>query len=238
MGSSSAPLAELVLLRHGESAENVARDRALANDALSIDIAGRDCDVPLSALGERQAGALGGALQRCSAAPDIVLVSPYVRTRQTATLLLAGANRTVPVVADERLRERESGVLDRLTRRGIEAAYPDEVRSHDRLGKFYYRPPGGESWVDVILRLRSLWDAMRRDYAGRRVLLVTHNVVVLCMRYIVEGLDEEQLLAIDRAGDVANCGLTRYVADGDALRLAIYNSVTPPQAEPGAAAQT
>lgn len=49
----------LYLVRHGESAGNVARDRAEAAGLPTIDIEGRDVDVPLSALGERQSRALG-----------------------------------------------------------------------------------------------------------------------------------------------------------------------------------
>jgi 2,3-bisphosphoglycerate-dependent phosphoglycerate mutase len=205
----------------------VARDLAIAGEELVINIEGRDTDVPLSALGERQAWALGRALSTGASAPDLMLVSPYRRAQQTATLMLAAAGLTVPTVTDERLREKEFGVLERLTRFGIAQKFPEEAAARRRIGKFYYRPPGGESWVDVILRLRSVWESMRHDYAGRRVVIVAHQVIVLGMRYIVEGLNEEQLLAIDRAGEVANCGVTRYVADGDRMKLVEYNSVTP-----------
>ena len=46
-------------------------------------------------------------------------------------------------VADERLREKEFGCLDRLTRAGITASFPEEARRRADVGKFYYRPPGG-----------------------------------------------------------------------------------------------
>jgi probable phosphoglycerate mutase len=48
---------------------------------------------------------------------------------------------------DERLREKEFGILDRLTRAGIEEQFPDQAEFRRLLGKFYHRPPGGESWV-------------------------------------------------------------------------------------------
>ena len=49
----------LWLVRHGESAGNVARDAAHAIGSENIDIKARDVDVPLSELGERQAAVLG-----------------------------------------------------------------------------------------------------------------------------------------------------------------------------------
>ena len=49
----------LLVVRHGESAGNVARDAAEADGLATIDIVERDMDVPLSPLGERQAAALG-----------------------------------------------------------------------------------------------------------------------------------------------------------------------------------
>ena len=57
----------LYVVRHGESAGNIARDAALEAGHHMIDIDVRDVDVPLSELGERQAIALGrwlGALPR------------------------------------------------------------------------------------------------------------------------------------------------------------------------------
>ena len=45
----------LWIVRHGESAGNVARDRAMAAGAQRIDMVGRDVDVPLSERGEGQA---------------------------------------------------------------------------------------------------------------------------------------------------------------------------------------
>src|SRR3546814_5950653 len=113
----------------------------------------------------------------------------------------------------ERLREKEFGILDGLTFTGIDNTFPDQARFRQLLGKFYHRPPGGESWCDVILRLRSVLDTISLHYAGRRVMIFTHQVVVLCLRYIIDEMDEAQILALDRAGDVANCAITDYRYD-------------------------
>jgi broad specificity phosphatase PhoE len=81
------------------------------------------------------------------------------------------------------------------------------------VGKFYFRPPGGESWCDVILRLRSVLDTITREYRGDRVLIVGHQVIVNCFRYLLERMDEAEILAVDREADVPNCGVTSYRFD-------------------------
>jgi broad specificity phosphatase PhoE len=227
---------QIWIVRHGESAGNVARDAADLAGHARIDIGERDVDVPLSALGEEQAQALAAwfAAKPEAEQPDVIVASPYRRAVQTADAIARQlpARPGFAISTDERLREKEFGILDRLTRRGIEEFHPDQAEFRRILGKFYHRPPAGESWCDVILRLRSMLDTISLHYADRRVLIVAHQVVVLCMRYIIENLSEEQILDIDRQGDVMNCGVTEYVAEtggeaGGGLVLTRYNFVAP-----------
>ena len=224
----------LWIVRHGQSAGNVARDAADAAGLHLIDIAQRDADVPLSDLGREQADSLGRwfAAMPVQDRPEVVLTSPYVRARQTAERVQAagGLSPRPTIIVDERLREREFGVLDRLTTAGIKARHPDLAEMRTSLGKFYFRPPGGESWCDVILRLRSALDTLSLHYAGRRVLIVAHQVVVLCLRYLLEGLTEEEILAIDREADVANCAVTEFGTTTETpgvMTLSRYNFVAP-----------
>ena len=112
------------------------------------------------------------------------------------------------------------------------AAVPDEAAYRVRLGKFYYRPPAGESWCDVILRLRSALDTISLHYGSKRVLIIAHQVVVLCLRYLLENLDEKTVLAIDAEGEVANCSVTEYAfraqqGSSGKLILQRYNFVAP-----------
>ncbi|MDQ6860087.1 MAG: histidine phosphatase family protein [Verrucomicrobiota bacterium] len=201
---------QLWIVRHGESAGNVARREALARGGHEIEIGMRDMDVPLSSLGERQAEAVGYWFRHNTDPPDAILTSPYVRARHTAELLAAAAGWNAPMVQDERLREKEFGIIDALTSAGIVSRHPEQATFRKSLGKFYHRAPGGESWCDVILRLRSVSDSLRLEYSNQRVLVVCHTVVVLCFRYLLEKLTEEQILAIDREHNVANCSITSY----------------------------
>lgn len=159
----------LWIVRHGQSAGNVARDQA-------------EC-------------------------------SPYVRAQDTAQRLLIAAGigkAEVRFICDERLREKEFGILDRLTVLGIAQKYPERAEQRRHVGKFYFRPPGGESWCDVILRLRSAIEMVTREFRRERVLVVAHQVTVNCMRYLIERKSEADILAIDREADVPNCGVTAY----------------------------
>jgi broad specificity phosphatase PhoE len=230
----------LWLVRHGESAGNVARWEAEEAVLERIAIAGRDADVPLSPLGERQSAALGrwfGGLPDAER-PTVIFVSPYRRALQTVERLVAAAGASLagrPVIIDERLREKEFGALNRLTRAGIRTQFPEQALLREQLGKFYYRPPSGESWCDVILRLRSVADQIQLQYAGERVLIVAHQVIVLCFRYLLERMTEAQILEIDRQADVANCAVTSYqrVASGGGsaeMVLRLYNFVVPVEA--------
>jgi len=224
----------LWIVRHGQSAGNVARDLATAQGQHRIPLTIRDVDVPLSDLGREQAASLGKWFAGRGELPEVVLASPYVRARQTAEIFreFGGCEPDEKICLDERLREKEFGVLDGLTTHGIAHLEPQQAEFRKLLGKFYHRPPGGESWCDVIFRLRSLLDTVSLHHGGRRVLIVAHQVVVMCLRYVIEGMGEEQVLAIDRAGDVSNCGVTEYRFDAAAgkdggLVLAAYNVTAP-----------
>ena len=206
---------ELWLLRHGQSLGNVARDRARDEQVETLDIAERDMDVPLSDLGVRQAKAFGRWLGAQERQPEVVLASPYLRAAQTAGIALEAAGLDLRVHLDERLRERELGVLDLLTSHGVATRYPVEAERRRRLGKFYHRPPGGESWVDVPLRIRSLRDSLAREHLDKRVLLVSHEVVIVIWRYLLENLDEAGALALASEHPMPNCSLTRYVTNAD-----------------------
>ena len=224
--------AALVLVRHRESVGNVARDLAESGGEMLIDIAARDMDVPLSELGAEQAAALGAWMARLGdEAPTVVYASPYERAAGTARLALESARLETPLVLDERLREREFGVLDRLTKRGIESRFPEEAEARARVGKFYYRPPGGESWCDVALRVRSVIETVSREHDGERVLIVTHEVVIFVLRYVLERLSEAEVLRLGREQPLANCSVTRYSFvpehDDDRMRLEYFNTVEP-----------
>jgi probable phosphoglycerate mutase len=230
--SNRSEPSSLWLIRHGESAGNVARERAYEQRAAVIDVADRDMDVPLSELGRTQAVAFGRWLRTVPQAelPTVVLSSPYVRAGETARIALSecgGPVAQLRVVLDERLRDRDFGILDRLTGRGIAERHPEQAELRSRFGKFYHRPPGGEAWTDVLLRLRSVYGTLELQHPGENVAIFAHDIVVTCFRYLLEGLTEAQVLELSNTVEIANCSVTSYRFGGPAPELTRFNVVAP-----------
>ncbi len=224
--------ATLRLVRHAESTGNVDADAARRAGQEMWTTQARDPDVDLSPAGRDQAGELGRALAKLPAEeiPTSLWASPFLRARETARLALDGCGTDwsgIGWTVDERLRDRELGVLDRLTGAGIRARYPELAELRMRMGKFYFRPPGGESWVDVGQRLRAVLDDIRDQHQDENVIVFAHDVVVLMFRYILEGLDEAAILEIGRKDPVRNGGMTTYRSNGGRLRLVSYNQLAP-----------
>jgi broad specificity phosphatase PhoE len=214
----------LWLVRHAESEGNLADDRAHDASAERLEITERDPDVPLSPTGREQAATLGEAWRELGPdeRPTRVMCSPYERAMQTALCALEAAGWDLTVERDERLRERDLGLLDGFTSHGVDVRFPEEAERRKRLGKFYYRPPGGESWADVAGRVRAVFER-HRPGDGERLLVITHQAVIMLARYVLEDLTEQQVLEIDREEQIANTAVTTYTASDGPLQLERFN---------------
>ncbi|MGK4582921.1 histidine phosphatase family protein [Kitasatospora sp. HPMI-4] len=220
----------LIATRHGESTANVEFRLAAETGALTVPITTRDADIPLSPHGRGQARELGRWLAQLPAAdrPRAVWCSPYVRTTETARIALTEATGLgaapdgLPVRYDERLRDRELGVLEMLTAAAIEKEHPAEAARRRKMGELYYRPPGGESFLDVALRVRSLLRDLCEEEDGRPVLVVAHDCTVLMLRYVLDRLTEPQLLELCA---VHNCSTSLWRSHCGRLRAEHWNSV-------------
>jgi broad specificity phosphatase PhoE len=210
----------LVLVRHAESLGNVADRDARSRGESRLDLDVRDADVATLPADEQ---------------PTVVLASPYERAAATAAHALSAMDGGLHIGFDERLRERELGIFDGLTGAGIRAEFPHEADRRRYLGKFYYRPPSGESWCDVALRVRSLLRDVEDRYDGERVWIFSHQAVIMSFRLVLEGLGEREILDLDARSPMPNCSMTTYRRGPDgalepeayADATAVQDSVTP-----------
>jgi len=202
---------QLWLVRHGESEANVAAAEAERAGLELIPAVNRDADVPLSPTGRQQAVALGSWIADHSSdgRPTAVWASSYRRAQETIELAMDAAQLALPVRIDERLRDRELGVLDLLTTTGVERRFPEEADRRRWLGKFYYRPPGGESWADVALRIRSFLRDVDLRGDGGCVLIAAHDAVIMLFLYVCGGLNEDDVLRFAQDHVVLNASVTR-----------------------------
>lgn len=146
---------QLVLVRHGRTAANA---KGLLLGRL---------DVPLDAVGERQAVALAAALasSREAGGPPVAAVvsSPLLRARQTAAAL------GLPVVVDERFVELDYGEYDGRPLADV----PAEVWASWRTDPGF-RPPGGETLAQVSSRVVEACEEWSERAAEGVVVVVTH----------------------------------------------------------------
>jgi probable phosphoglycerate mutase len=222
-------VAELILVRHGQSLANVTFPAADAAGLMEAEVSGQDAAVPLTEVGEQQAAAVGRWLAELSPAdrPDVVITSPYLRARETWRIAAAASGLSLPEpTTDDRLVDRLMGDLELMTRAAVAARFPDEAARRAATGEYRYAPPGGESFADMEVRLGAFLSDLNRGRAGKRVVVVAHDAVVLMMRAVIEGLDWDAVLAMEReAGTVRNASISRFVEEGGRLVLDRYNGV-------------
>ncbi|GAA3737743.1 histidine phosphatase family protein [Streptomyces tremellae] len=243
-GRQGPGLGRLSVVRHGESVANAVFARAVATGDAGLVVEGTDARVGLSERGVREARALGRWLAGAGAErPGLAVVSPYVRARQTWEAMAVAAGRAgaeVPAaLVDERLRDREMGVLELLPPPAVAARAPEEAARRERLGEWFYRPPGGESLADVVLRVRDFLTELRADPPCAHVLLVAHDSVAVAVRQVLAGIGAPPAQDVpvpnasvsvwERApagGDFADGGPTGGdPADGRRLRLVEFGGV-------------
>lgn len=224
----------LVLVRHAESARNVAKkgNTFFLDDESRKAVQGvADHHVPITDEGRRQAEVTGRALRAEFGAFDHVYHSGYRRTLETAEHLLAA------YAAEQRdamhvrhhlfLRERDAGWTYDMTTVEAEAAFPWLEDYWDTFGGFFARPPGGESLADVAGRVYQFLGMLFRERAGRRVLVVSHGGTLRVFRYLLERWSHDEFIERWESEPVPNCAVTSYMFDPAAqcLRLRSLNVV-------------
>lgn len=181
--------AVVYLIRHGETVWN--RTGRLQGQA----------DSPLTALGARQAEAVGHALRRAlDGAPFRFWASPLGRARQSAAIVADAVGHDYDdIVFDDRLKEITLGARDGYAGwRELARDFPEEaaVRRRD---PWNFRHPGGESSQMVQDRVRPLLEAWMA--AGGVHVAVSHGVVVKILRGLHLGLSTGEIFALDRPQD-------------------------------------
>jgi broad specificity phosphatase PhoE len=148
----------ILVVRHGQSTWNA--DGRWQGQA----------DPPLSELGiaQAEAAAVGAAIDGVRA----IWASDLERARHTASILAAAYG--IDVVSDPRLRERDAGEWEGLTRAQIEEQYPGALAARQR-------PPGFEADDVLVVRALAALEELAATLAGGTAIVVTHGGVILAV---------------------------------------------------------
>jgi broad specificity phosphatase PhoE len=172
-----------------------------------------DHDTPLAKGAEQQAITTGERLRTLIKKPDIIFVSPYLRTKLTLDRLKEGWPELadVEIKEEERIREQDHGIaLIYNDWRVFNVLHPEQRKLWDIQGEYWYRYPNGENKPDVRERSRSWSSTVIRDYSEKTVLAVTHHLTILSMRANFERLSGEEFIRLDHEEKPINCGVTIY----------------------------
>ena len=174
-------------------------------------------DTPLSPLGERQAGQWGHLLK---AYPwNRILVSDARRAVETAAII--NESLEVPMDFDPRLREQDWGEWTGKTISQLKQERPLLLAEQEKTG-WNFCPPGGEDRRTVRDRSLKAVAAVCEKWGGERILVVTHEGVIKCLRYDLRGrrfLPEEPAMIRPRS-------LHWLIHDQQGLRIEKMNAHT------------
>jgi len=211
----------LVLVRHGLSEGNHARDTAREGDYSFFDENFRERpghEWRLMPEGVEQAKRAGAWISRHIineyglSGFDRSMYSPHRRTRETAANL--GLENTEWRL-NRLLRERSWGEIEDLSREEHQDKYPRNY-SWQQKDKMNWCPPGGESIVQISDgRVREFFDTLHRDHDQKgidSVLAVTHGEWIWAARLALEYMFNEdwQLSDNDASEKIQNCQVVHY----------------------------
>lgn len=108
---------------------------------------------------------------------DVIISSPVMRTMQTANIL----NKVLKakIVRDERLTERDKGVLAGRKRSTL-------TEEEKRLKKENPSALGVEPYEDVWKRVCDFYNLLKDNFKNEKILVVTHDVVAMMLEEIIK----------------------------------------------------
>ena len=173
-------------------------------------------ETPLAELGWQQAQKLGALLKAKITLPDIILTSPYLRTRQTLWGAILGWPDLVNVKAENEplVREIDTGISNLFGNwRIMETFFPEQRFLYLKEGEYDYRYPQGENIPEVEQRSRELSSKLIREFRGKDVLIFSHHITILSFVSTQARWTPEQFMESNEKNPIKNCSYTIFECD-------------------------
>jgi 2,3-bisphosphoglycerate-dependent phosphoglycerate mutase len=198
MKAAVPPITRITVIRHGETAWNVATR-----------IQGQ-LDISLNQTGYWQAEQAGLGL--ASEQVDAIYSSDLARAYETA--LAIAKHHSLVVNIDRGLREREFGVFEGKTFAEIEAQLPEQALLwRKRVPDF--APEGGESLLLFRDRVTQCLRALATRHVGKHIVVVSHGGVLDVLYREATGLE----LQAPRTWQLGNASINRVMFNGEHFNL-------------------
>lgn len=200
-------MTRLLLVRHGATSRT-AEDRFSGDEG-----------VDLSDEGRRQVGLLAERLVEYSIAA--VYASPLSRTRESAEILARRCG--LPIETRDGLREIGHGHWEGMTRKEVEAGFPDEYAAWEE-DPFTFAPRGGEAGVAVLARALPTIREIVTAHPTDTVLVVSHKATLRLLIASLLGFDARGYR--DRLDQAPACLNIVDFKDAVRARLMLFNDVS------------
>ena len=204
----------IILARHGESEGNLLQWATKAQQTIDIppDFMDRHtCDWRLTSRGIEQAKIAGQWIKNyISPFFDRYYVSHYLRALETAALLDLPAAKWYK---HHYIVEKNWGIMDRKRpdERAERFALDYESR---KINPFYWKPPRGESMLDLCLRIDRLLNTLYRECDGQDVIIVCHGEIMWAFRIVIERITLHDYIDLDASNNpfhrIHNCQIIQY----------------------------
>lgn len=170
----------LYVIRHGET--NMGKNKIIATE-----------DEPLNSNGIEQAVNVGKELRKLNI--DLVYCSPIERAKHTLKLL--NLDKSIPVVIENRIKERDMGIYENVSFDDLDWesfwGYNSDLK-YDEL----------ESMKSVYKRVSNFLDELKLKQSNKNILLVTHGGIARAIYWYFNGLDNSQFTC-------ENCKIYKYI---------------------------
>lgn len=208
---------DLLLVRHGQSEGNVARRLSEAGDhsAYTKDFMDRHtASLRLTRRGREQASRAGAWIREEFGLDKIgfdrYITSEYTRAMETAGLL--GLPRA-DWFCDFYLTERDWGELDICPENEREEKFGAALKRRE-VEPFFWRPPNGESFAQLCLRVDRVLHTLHRECSDKRVIMVCHGEVIRAFQVRIERMSQtrfkELIFSKNSEDRIHNCQVLHY----------------------------
>ncbi|NTV44901.1 MAG: class I tRNA ligase family protein [Candidatus Yonathbacteria bacterium] len=168
------------VMRHGQADHNV----------LGIMSGLADNPHHLTEKGREQVRASALRMKADGFVPDMIVTSPFVRTRETAEMVADTFGLSSEhIVVEEGIREYGFGSLEGQPNPAYGTIFSDTREWIEKP-----RPGGGESNLDVKKRAGDVLYAYERAHAGKKILFITHDGTARMMSAASDGLTVDQMV--------------------------------------------